>query len=136
MTMTTVTEDIDINIAAECLTQLNSETTSVSYRFGIIGINMEYWRIEYFCNVGTVEAWTTFAIVSGETNLVIEHNVNCTACAVTIEVSHIYDFVNDALAGNSRITVNEDRDNFFLIIFVELFELSSNTTKNYGVNRF
>ena len=48
------------------------------HSFGIVAVDMEYWRLHHFCNLGAVRCRSSVEGIAGcESNLVIHNQMNC-----------------------------------------------------------
>ena len=89
---------------------------SVYYCFYIIRINMEDGRRGYFCDICTIYRGARVEIVCSKCHLVIHYDMYGTSCFITIECHHLSDLIYDALTCDSAISVDNDRENFMVIV--------------------
>jgi len=69
---------------------------------------VENWCVNTFSNISSVLAGSSLVGSSGETNLVVDNDMDSTANGVVSEGLHLNLFVNNALAGHCGVTVHND----------------------------
>ena len=108
-----VADDVDDDITGEGLPELESELGDPGDFEGAVTIDMEDGDFEELGDVGAVIRGAGVGGKGGETDLVIDDEVDGSAGAIAGELGKVQHFGNDALAGESGVTVNEDGDDFF-----------------------
>ena len=108
-----VADDVDDDITGEGLPELESELGDPGDFEGAITIDMEDGDFEELGDVGAVVRGAGVGGKGGETDLVVDDDVDGSAGAIAGELGKVQHFGNDALAGEGGITVNEDGDDFF-----------------------
>ena len=82
------------------------------HSFRIVAIDMEYWRLHHFCNLGAVRRRSGIEGVAGcESNLVIHDQVNRAAGLEAPGVGHVECLHDHSLSREGGISMNENWKN-------------------------
>jgi hypothetical protein len=86
---------------------------------------MKDWTIERFAKIRSIRRRSTVDGIGGESDLVVNDNVNGTPHFEIVYTHELHSFVDDTLSGEGGISMEEDGDNvahvFFGVAAVELF---------------
>ncbi len=96
------------NVLAKIERRLGDEAD----RERIVAVHVEDRHLDHLRDVGRVHRGARIFRQSGEADLVVDHDVHRPAGAVAVQLRHVERFRDDPLAGESRVTVDEQRQNF------------------------
>lgn len=113
MAVATVADEIEDDIFMELLSKFEGELNEGGGREGIVSVDMENGQTEGFAGGSAVAGGTGVIGQGGESNLVIDDDVDGAAGAVAFEAGEVDGFGDDALPDESAVAVNEKRDDFF-----------------------
>ncbi len=103
-------DDVDDDILAERLAELDRELGDQRDGFGIVTIDVEDRRIGHLEDVGTVVAGAVVArVAGGEADLVVDDDMQRAARAIAARLREVEHFLVDALAGHRGVAVDQDR---------------------------
>ena len=111
MTVLPVTEQVDEHIAVPTRPVIARNAHHLNDRLGIVSIDVEHEALRDFADVRAVCGAAGVEVVRGEADLVVDDEVQGAADAVAVELRHLGNFVDDALAGDGRIAMNENGQN-------------------------
>ena len=80
-----IADKVNDDIAAKLLSKLGREFESALDIFHTISVDVENGRVNCFCDIRRVPSRSALAWVSGETNLVVDDDVDGTAYFVVVE---------------------------------------------------
>ena len=112
MAVAAVAVDIDHDIAAEFLAELESDPGNFDDCQRILAIHMENRGIDNLGDVGAVGGRAGIHRQGGEADLVVDDEVNGAAGFVAGQLGHIESLRDDALADERGVAVNEERKDF------------------------
>ncbi|MNS84364.1 hypothetical protein D3C72_1181870 [compost metagenome] len=137
MAVAAIAEQVDEHIAFKGVTEVQRQTCHESDRFRVIGVHVEDRRLHHFTDVSTVRRGARIQRVGrGEAHLVVNHDANGTAHFVTTRFGHVQGFLNHALAGHRRITVNGDWQHFIAAWLVQTIQTRTYGTDNHWAHDF
>ena len=136
MAIFAIAKQIDEDVALKLIAKLHSKADGVGHGFHIVAIDMEYWRLHHFGNVGAVDAGACVEVVGGETNLVVHHDMDGAAGFVAGELRHLYYLVHDTLAGDGRVAMDEDGSHFFKVALIAIVNLGAHDAFHHRVDGF
>ena len=135
--MTAVAEEVNEHIAFKGITEVQRQTGNESNGFRVIRVNVEDWRLHHLTDVGAVRGRTRVQRVrGGKAHLVVDHDANGTAHFITTRFRHVQGFLNHALPGYRRITVNGDWQHFVAAWLVQTIQTRTHGTDNHRANDF
>jgi hypothetical protein len=108
--------EVDDHVASEFLPEVEGELRHGGHGERVLGVDVENGRFDHFGHVGGVEAGARVGRERGETDLVVDHDVDGAAGLVAGELRHVEDLGDDALPGEGGITVDEERKDFFAVL--------------------
>ena len=116
VTQLTEAHDIDDHVLPELLPEIERKLRGKHHRLGIIAIHMQHRRLDHFGNVGAINGGACVArIRGGKADLVVDHDVDRAARAVTTGLGQIERFHHHALPGERRIAVHHNRQHLVAI---------------------
>ena len=137
VTVTAVANDVDDDIAAKGLAELQSELRSADDLHRAIAIHMEDGRFDHLRHVGAVVGRTGVLRHRGEADLVVHDEVDRAAGAVTGKLREIQHLSDETLASESRVTMNEHRDDFLAVLCIAQRTLTgSRHAFHHGIDGF
>src|SRR5215217_6610428 len=111
MAMPAITDHVNKNIRVELLSVPRCYLYTFHYGFGIVAIHVEYRRL-YSCRNRSGIIRTSGVIkICGKSNLIIDNKMDGTTGIVSVQVTHLDNFIHDSLACNRSITMDQDRKN-------------------------
>ena len=135
--VTAVAYQVDEDITFKGVTEIERQTRHESDRFRVIRVHVENRRLNHLTDVGTVRCRTRIQRVRrSEAHLVVDNDANGTAHFVTTRFRHVQGFLNHALPGNCRITVNGDWQDFIAARLVQTIQTCTYGTDNHRANDF
>lgn len=108
MAVLSVADQVDDDIMLELGTPIGGELADKVDGLDVVGIDVEYGRVNGLGDIRAVGGGTSKTRVSGETNLVVDDEVNGTTGREGREGVEAKAFVDDTLGGESGITVEQD----------------------------
>ena len=112
MAVAAVAVDIDHDIAAEFLAELESDPGHFDDCQGILAIHMENRGVDDLGDVGAIGRRAGIHRQGGEADLVVDDEVNGAAGFVAGQLGHIEGLGHDALADERGVAVNEEGEDF------------------------
>ncbi len=120
-----VADHVNDNIRAELSAPIGGKLANKIDSLDIVSVNVEDWRIDGFGNIGTVSGRAGETWVGGETDLVVDNNVNGSSGRVGWETVESHSLVNDTLTGESGITVEKNTHGSVVLLLVVVVVLDS-----------
>lgn len=108
VTVLTVADKVDDNVTVEGLAPVSRKLHDEGHGLGIITVDVEDRGVDGLGDIGTVRSRATKAGVGGETDLVVDNDVDGTTGGVGREVVEAHGLVDNALASKGGITVHEN----------------------------
>ena len=118
VTVAAVANDVDDDIAAKGLTELQGELRGADDFHRAIAIHMEDGRLDHLRHVGAVVGRTGVLRHRGEADLVVHDEVDRAAGAVTGKLREIQHLRDETLAGESGVTMDEHRDDLLAVLCI------------------
>ena len=106
-----VAHEVDEDVLAEATAVLGRQATNPHDSLGVVAVDVEHRAAESLRHVGGVVAGAGGIRCGGETDLVVNHDVDGTANGVSTQLSEVDGLGHDAEASERSITVEEDRNN-------------------------
>ncbi len=137
VTPTTVTNQIDNNIFLKLIAIINGQQCCKQNCIRVITVNMKNRRLYHFSDIGTVIRRTCiFLKVGSKTNLIVDHDMQCTACFIGTSLRHLECLHHYTLASKSSVTVNHNRHHHFTGLIFTAVLTGTYRTFNYRCNNF
>ena len=100
---------VDDDVAAEFLAEFQGKQGCPVEFHRLLAVDVEDRGLDHFCHVGGVGGRAGVGRHGGETDLVVDDQVDRSARAVTGELGEVEDLSDGALAGEGGVAVEEDR---------------------------
>ncbi len=104
-----VAEHVDDHGTPELLAELDGDLGRINYSFRIVAIAMEDRRLDHLGHVGRVGRRAREVRRGGEPDLVVDHEMDRPAGAVTLQSRKRETFSNHALPGKGGIAMQQER---------------------------
>ncbi|CAI8254541.1 MAG: Uncharacterised protein [Flavobacteriia bacterium] len=106
-----VAKQIDEHITIVALSVFGRKEHRMNDGLDIVSIHVQYRREHHFSNIRTVGRGTRIEVIRGESDLIVDHNVDGASGLVSVEGFHLHDLIHNTLACNRCISMNEDGQN-------------------------
>lgn len=116
MSVSPVSDDIDKDVFFELLAIRYCHFDHLVHQLRLIGVDMDDRRLDGLSHVCAVKTSPCFCWGCRKTDLVVSYDMDDTINVVMVQVGHLEAFINDSLAGNCSITVNQHGQALFLIL--------------------
>ncbi len=107
--MFAVAEHVHDDVAAELLAEPQGEVDDVDHRLGIVAVDVEDRRLDHLGDVGGVAGRAGLAGQCGETDLVVDHDVDRAAGLVALELGEVEGLGDESLSGERGVAVDQQR---------------------------
>ena len=111
-----ITDHIDDNIFAELPAVIGSQLKHVHQGLRIFPMDVEDRRHEHFGDIGAIAGRPGIFGKSGIADLVVNHQMQGAAGAVTFQLRHVQGFGHNALSGKSGIPVDQKRQHLVQLL--------------------
>lgn len=108
VTMLSITDDINNNISLPHLTPFSGQLAHSDNSLWIISVDVKHGSVESAGNISAVSSRARIMWVSGETNLIVDNNMNSATSCVMFELAECHALINDALSSESCITMQQN----------------------------
>ena len=105
-----VTHDVEHDVALERLAVVVGQARRAHARLGVVAVHVEDRRLDHLGDVGRVETRARRLRRGREADLVVDHDVDRAADVIARELTHVERLGDDALAGEGRVAVDQDRE--------------------------
>ena len=137
MSAQSVAQHVHDDVLVELLTEFKGQSCCINNGFGVVTIDVEDRGLNHPRYVRGVHRRTRVLRGGGESHLVVHDDVHCSAGAVTAQLGKVQGFGNNALAGESGITVHEQRQDVEgTFVFAHQVLLSPNDALQHRVDSF
>ncbi len=109
VTATAVADHVDDDVLLELLPEVDSELGDPDTRLGVVAVHVEDRRADHLRDVGAVFRRTGVLRGSGETDLVVDHDVHGAAGAVPAQQRQVQRLGHDTLTGERGVAVQHQR---------------------------
>jgi hypothetical protein len=122
VTVATVADDIDDDVLVEGGAPFSSHAANVHDRLGVVRVDVENRSVDDTGDVGTVSGRTRVTRIGGETNLVVDDDVDGSVGGVVGQVRQMHCLEDDSLTAEGGVTVEHDGHDLlaFTVTAVEL----------------
>ena len=128
-----INHDVVFELAAEIQSQLSHEYDG----FGIVAVHVEHRGFNHLDHVRAIQRRTRIAGVrGGETDLVIDDDVQRTTGTVATSLGQVQCFHHHALTGKCRVTMHQHRQNLAAVFVATTILASTNRTLNHRIHNF
>ncbi len=104
-----VADHVDDDVLLERLPVVEGELRDADARLGVVAVHVEDRRLHHARDVGRVDRRARGVRAGGEADLVVDDDVHGAAGAVAAQLRHLQRLGDDALAGEGRVAVQQDR---------------------------
>ena len=137
MTKAPVTHQVDSHIASPGLPIFQRDEHCTYHSFRVIAIDMQHRCFNHFHDIGAIQAGARITWVrGGETNLVVEHDVDGATGVKPSRRSHTQGFHHHTLASNGGIAMNQHRHDLGTIVVVSALLLCPHPPFHHRVHNF
>jgi len=137
VTLLTVANDVNDNILLELGTPVGSELADKVDGLDIVTVDVEDGGVNGLGNVGTVGSRAGETGIGGETDLVVDDNVDGTTSLVRGKSVETHGFVDNTLTSESGVTVEQDtHGGVGLLLVTVVVQNGSGLSENDGVFGF
>ena len=104
-----VTDEVDHHVLVELIAVVHSQLGNEHHRLWVITIDVEYGRLNHLGNIGAVLRGARVSGLTGcETDLIIKHDVQGAAGAISTGLGHLERFHDDSLTRKGRVAMQHD----------------------------
>mmetsp|Transcript_20594 Transcript_20594/g.40459 ORF Transcript_20594/g.40459 Transcript_20594/m.40459 type:complete len:537 (+) Transcript_20594:1324-2934(+) len=129
-----VANHVDDNIRVVLVTVVSGDLEDVRNGLGVVSVHVEDRTVESTTEVSAVASGAALTRISGETDLVVNNDVNAATSLVVRESAHVHGLVYDTLATESGITVDKHRHGAVALLVVVVVLLGAGLTDDDRVN--
>ena len=104
-----VPQQIDVDVLVPPLAVGQRDAHDLNHGFRLVSVDVEYERLGHFANIGAVNRASPVQVIRREAHLVVDHDVDSSARPVAIELGHLRYLVDNTLARDRSVTVDQDR---------------------------
>ena len=104
-----VAEHVDDDRLVEFLPELDRHLGGIGDRLGVVAVHVDDRRLDHLGDVGRIRRRARVARVGREADLVVDDEVDRAAGAVTLQAGQAEALGDDALAGEGRVAVQQQR---------------------------
>ena len=104
-----VSDQVDDDVAAEFLPEGRGQPHRAHASGDVVGVDVNDRQVEAFRHIRGVAGRSSFFRIRRETELVVGDDVQGTASRVALQLCEVEDFSDDALRGEGRVAVDQDR---------------------------
>ena len=115
VTVSSVTDQINDNVGIEGLSEFSGDLGDVDNGIGIVGVDVEDRGIDDSANVGTVRRGSRVSRISGETDLVVAHEMDGPTDGIERKMAQVKSLVDDTLSSESSVTVEKHWNDSFTL---------------------
>ncbi len=130
-----VTDHVDDHIALELLAIIECQSQNAHGGFGIVAVHMENRRLHHARDIGCIRRGTRIIRQRGETDLIVDHQMQRAAGRVAIELGKVQRLRDYALSGKSRIAVDQQRDYAELFFIAQALLFGAHHPFDHGIHR-
>ena len=125
VTMAAIRNNIHKYIAMKLLSEFKRQFCHIGNGIKIISVHMKNRGKRRLRDIRAVGARAAFKIIRREPHLIVEHHMNRSSYVITRQLRHLKYLIDNALACNRSISMNQNRNEFVYIPMVTPVDLSS-----------
>ena len=129
VSLLSITDNINDDICLELLSPISGELMDESDSFSIITVDVEDGTVVSLANVGSIWRGSCETRVSGETDLIVDENMDCSSPrirlifsgnirAVMRQLLESHGFIDDTLSSKSSISVKQQTHTMVVSLFI------------------
>ena len=131
---TAVAVHVDHHVAAELRAKVECDIDHLRDRFGLLAVDVQDRNLEHLGDVGRVGVGATLLRWGGEADLVVDDHVQSAANVVGREIAQIQGFLDDALAGECGVAVDQKSHAQPAFGVVDPIHLGANSALHHGID--
>ncbi len=135
MAVTAIAEDVDHHVLLEAMAELGRDARDMHDRLGIVAIDVENRRLNFFRDLGAIGAGARIGRAGGEADLVVDDDMDRAAGAIAFELGEIERFGHEALAGESRVAMHQQADDLIALGVAALALFGAHLAEHHGIDR-
>ena len=130
-----VAEHVDDDGLVKLLPELDRDLRGIDDGFGIIAVDMNDRRLDHFGTVRRIGRGPRMARHGGEADLIVDDEMDRASGPVSLQARKTETFGYDALTGERRVAVDEQRQHFgALDDIVQLVLLGAHLAEHDGID--
>ena len=130
-----IAEHVDDDRLVELLPVFGRDLGAEHHRFGIVAVDVEDRRLDQLGDVGRIGRGARIAGIGGEADLVVDDEMHRAAGAMAAQARQAEAFGDDALAGEGRVAVDQQRQHLHALdVVVELVLLGAHLAEHHGID--
>ncbi len=130
-----IAEHVDDHRLVEHLAEFDSDLDDIDNGLGIVAVHMEYRRLDHLRHIRRIGRRARIARIGRKADLVVDDEMHRAASAVALEAREPETFGNDALAGEGRVAVDEQRQHFAALdVIMLLILLGAHLAEHDGID--
>ena len=131
-----VADHVDHDVALEAFAVIEGQLHNAEGGFGIVAIDVEDGCLHHARDIGCVGGGAGMNRQGGEADLIVDDQMECAAGPVAIELRQVQRFGDNALACESGVAMDEQRDHFGAGSVAEAFLFRADHALDDGIYRF
>jgi hypothetical protein len=129
-----VAEHVDDDRLVEFLPELDRHLGGEGHRLGIVAVDVKDRRLDHLGDVGRIGRGSGEARIGGEADLVVDDEMQRAAGAMAAQARKAEAFGDDALAGEGRIAVDQQRQHLLALAVLQLVLLGAHLAEHDRVD--
>ena len=132
-----IAEHVDDNGLVEALTEFDCNLRRKDHRFRIVAVDVEDRRLDHLRHIGWIGRRPRIARIGRKADLIVDDEVDRSTSAMSLQARQTEAFGNNALTGESRIAVDQQRQNLRAFDdVVQLVLLGANLAEHHRIGDF
>jgi hypothetical protein len=136
MSWSSVPNNVYEYVLLELLSVFSCNHAYLSYCFNVVSIYMENRAVNWLSNVGGMQGWSAVLWDCGESDLVVDYNMNWSSWWVVLKVTHLERLIDYSLSSTRCISMDEYSSNLISVLIIEIMLLSSDSSTDNWVYTF
>ena len=104
-----IADDVQHDVGGEAHAEFGRHARAENHRLGVVAVDVQDRRLDRFRDIGAIEPGIGVRRHRGEADLVVDDQMDRAAGAVADELAHRQRLVHQALAGERRVAMHQDR---------------------------
>ena len=104
-----IADDVQHDVGGEAHAEFRRHARAEDHRLGVVAVDVQDRRLDRLRDIGAIEPRIGVRRHGGEADLVVDDQMDRAAGAVADELAHRQRLVDQALAGERRVAVHQDR---------------------------
>ena len=127
---------VNENVRLKFLAEIHRQLHDLRDGFRVFAVHVENRRLQHPRHVRRVSGRAAFIRRRGETDLVVDDDVQRAADGVTGKLAQVERFLNDAFAGKRRVAVNEQAEHLAAIAVAKPVLMRAHAAQHDGIHKF